>query len=139
MEEAQRAPLERHSEFDEAVRELHRAEAALGEVETGLAIIESHAGRLLGSTPRVCSSCGASKRDVAKLIAGPLCVHAVEAIAISAGLNPEGGSHTSAGDPLQDDIGVDPEFEAAPTGAHDTDRCLALVEAAVATIMEATG
>jgi energy-coupling factor transporter ATP-binding protein EcfA2 len=55
----------------------------------------------------------------------------VEAIAISAGLNPEGGSHTSAGDPLQDDIGVDPELEAAPTGAHDTDRCLALVEAAL--------
>lgn len=28
--------------------------------------------RLLGSIPRACSFCGASKRDVAKLIAGPL-------------------------------------------------------------------
>jgi hypothetical protein len=72
MEEAQRALLERHSEFDEAIRELHRAEAALGEEVTGLAIIESHAGRLLGGTPRVCSFCGASQRDVARLIAGPL-------------------------------------------------------------------
>ncbi len=72
MEDAQRALLERHSEFDEAVRELHRAEAALGEEMTGLAIIESHAGRLLGGIPKVCGFCGASQRDVANLIPGPL-------------------------------------------------------------------
>ena len=74
MEEAQRALLERRSEFDDAVRQLHRAGASLGEVVTGLGISEVEAGRILGSGPNdllVCSFCGASQRDVASLIAGP--------------------------------------------------------------------
>ena len=74
MEEAQRALSDRRSEFDDAVRELHRAGASLGEVVTGLGISEVEASRILGRGPKdllVCSFCGASHRDVASLIAGP--------------------------------------------------------------------
>ena len=74
MEEAHRALVERRSEFDDAVRELHRAGASLGEVVYGLGISEVEASRILGSGPNdllVCSFCGASQRDVASLIAGP--------------------------------------------------------------------
>jgi len=90
MEEAQRALLERRSEFDDAVRQLHRGGASLGEVMTRLGISEVEASRILGRGPKdllVCSFCGASQRDVTSLIAGPFvyicsgCVlEAIEAI-----------------------------------------------------------
>lgn len=75
MVEAQRALLQTQAQFDEAIRELHRAEVLVGEEATGLASIELHAGRLLGGIPselQMCSFCGASQRDVVSLITGPI-------------------------------------------------------------------